>query len=249
MTQLTIYGICLALTIALMAVGTQRKGADFLLPLILIPPVLAAFLTRDPANLFAPNGSRIRPFTKVLTVIIALLLVPLLAGGLYGTYRAARWLIATEVAARTGPVAVQAGPLLTVNTGLWLLSAVVVVLLLVHLRQSWKWILRMNNAGILFGYFIPLVLHGLAFFVLAATRDHLLNGPGAGAFPGFGLAAAAVGCANLEVFTQVRNLLGYKTLLGKVQVRADLTLKLFRVLSLLHAVFFGYFLVRVFFLL
>jgi uncharacterized membrane protein (Fun14 family) len=48
------------------------------------------------------------------------------------------------------------------------------------------------------------------------------------------------------VFTQVRNLLGYQSLLGKVQGWADLTRKLFRVLSLLHGVLFGYFLVRVF---
>jgi hypothetical protein len=247
MTQLTIYGICLALTVALLVVGVRHRGLRFLLPFLVIPPMLASFITRDPANLFAPNGDRTKPFTRVLTVVLALLMVPLLAGILYGTYRATHWLLATEVAIRAEVV--QARPLLVVNTGLWLLSAVVVALLLVHLRQSWKWIIGLQNARILFGYVTPIALHGLGFFVLTATRIYLLHLPGTGAYPGFGVAAAAVVCANLVVFTQVRNLLGYQSLLGKVQGWTDLTRKLFRVLSLLHGVLFGYFLVRVFFFL
>jgi hypothetical protein len=247
MNGLTIYGICLAVTIVLLVVVARRKGIKVLLPLTLVPPLLAAFVTRDRANLFAPNGSRMKPITKVLTVVFALLLVPFLASVLYGICRTGAWLVATEIAVRTGPQAAPAGALLAVNTGLWLLSAALVVLLLVHLGQSWKWIFGMNNGRILFGYATPLVMHGLAFVVLAATRNHLLHVPGAGGFPGFGVAAAAVGCANLVVFTQVRNLLGYKSLLGKAQVPAERTLKLFRGLSLLHAGLLSYFLVRVFF--
>jgi hypothetical protein len=179
----------------------------------------------------------------VVTNLFALLLVSLLGLVPYGVYRTGAWLIATEIAVRTGP---PAATLLTVNTLLWFLSAALVVLLLAHLGQCWQWILRMNNAGILFGYATPLVMHGLAFVVLAATRNHLLHSPGTGAWPGYG-AAAAIGCANLLVFTLVRNLLGYKTLLGKVQVPAERTLKRFRTLSLLHAVLFGYYLIRIFF--
>ncbi len=242
MNELTIYSICLAVTIVLLVGVARCKGLEVLLPLIMLPPLLAGFVTRDRANLFAPNGSKMKPVTSALTVVFALLLVPFLASVPYGVYRAVHWLVATELAVRTGPHASPAAALLTLNAGLWLLSAALVVLLLVHLGQSWKWVLGTQNTRILFGYATPLVLHGLAFVVRAATPK-----PGTGAFPGFGVAAAAVGCANLVVFTQVRNLLGYKSLLGKAQVPAERTLKLFRGLSLLHAGLLSYFLVRVFF--
>ncbi len=247
MNELIIYGICLAAAIGLLVAVARRKGLEVLLPLILIPPMLAAFVTRDRANLFAPNGDTMKPVTRVVTIVFSLLLVPFLASVPYALYRTGAWLIATEIAVRTGPMAPAVGALLTVNTVLWFLSAALVVLLLVHLGQSWQWVLRINNAGILFGYATPLVMHGLAFVVLAATRNPLPHAPGGGALAGHGAAAAAIGCVNLLVFTLVRNLLGYKTLLGKVQVAADLTLKLFRTLSLLHAALLGYFLVRVFF--
>ncbi len=249
MNEMTIYGICLAVTIILLVVVARRKGLEVLLPLLLVPPLLAAFVTRDRADLFAPNGSTMKRITSVLTVVFALLLVPFLASVLYGICRTVAWLIATEVAVRTGPLAPAAGALLTVNTLLWLLSAALVGLLLVHLGQCWQWIMGMQNARILFGYAMPLVMHGLAFVVLAATRNHLLHSGSTTAPVGYGVAAAAVGCANLLVFTLVRNLLGYQSLLAEAEVPAELTLKLFRGLSLLHAGLLGYFLVRVFFLL
>ncbi len=247
MNELIIYGICVALTIALLVVLVRRKGFEVLLPLIMVPPLLATFITRDPTNLFHPNGSNPKPLTRVLSTFFALLIVPLLGSVLYGLYCTSAWLVATEIAVQTGQVAPGTGTLLAVNTGLWLLSAALVVLLLVHLGQSWKWIFGMNSGRILFGYATALVMHGLGFVVLAATRNHLLlHVPGAGEFPGFGVAAAAIGCANLLVFTLVRNLLGYQSLLAKAQVPAERTLKLFRGLSLLHAGLLGYFLVRVF---
>jgi hypothetical protein len=247
MISLTTFGICLGITVTLLMVVVWRKGLRVLLPLIMLPPLLAAFVTRDRANLFAPNGSRMKPITRVITIVFALLLVLLLGLVPYGVYRAGAWLIATEIAVRTGPLASSAATLLTVNTLLWFLSAALVALLLVHLGQCWQWILRMNNAGILLGYATPLVMHRLAFVVLAATRNHLLHSPGTDAWPGYGAATAAIGCTNLLVFTLVRNLLGYKSLLAEAEVPAELTLKRFRTLSLLHAVLFGYYLARLFF--
>ncbi|MBD0254570.1 MAG: hypothetical protein ICV83_02525, partial [Cytophagales bacterium] len=246
MNELIIYGICLAVAIGLLIGVAWRKGLQVLLPLIMLPPLLAGLVTRDGTDLFATNGGGTKSVTRVFTNLFALLLVLLLGLVPYGVYRAGAWLIATEIAWRTGPLAPAAGTLLTFNTLLWLLSAALVMLLLTHLGQCWQWIMGMNNTRILFGYATPLLMHGLAFVVLTATRNHLLHSPGTGTWPGYGAAAAAIGCANLLVFTLVRNLLGYKTLLGQVQVPADLTLKLFRTLSLLHAVLFGYFLVRVF---
>ncbi len=247
MTELIIYAICLAVAIGLLIGVAWRKGLHVLLPLIMLPPLLAGFVMRDRTNLFATNGGGMKSVTRVVTNLFALLLALLLGLLPYGVYRTGAWLIATEIAVRTGSLAPAAGTLLTVNSLLWCLSAALVVLLLAHLGQCWQWIVGMNNTGILFGYATPLVMHGLAFVVLATTRNHLLHSPGAGALPGYGAAVAAIGCANLLVFTLVRNLLGYKTLLGKVQVPAELTLKLFRLLSLFHAVLLGYFLVRVFF--
>ncbi len=246
MTELIIYVICLAVAIGLLIGVVWRKGFQVLLPLIMLPPLLAGFVLRDRTDLFAPNGGGMKSATRVVTNLFALLLVLGLGLVPYGVYRAGAWLVATEIAVRTGPLAPAAATLLTVNTLLWCLSAALVVLLLAHLGQCWQWIVGMNNTGILLGYATPLVMHGLAFVVLAATRNHLLHFPGTGAWPGYGTAAAAIGCANLLVFTLVRNLLGYKTLLGKAQVPAERTLKLFRFLSLLHAVLFGNYLARLF---
>ncbi len=91
--------MCLALTIVLLVVVIRSKGPEALLPLIMVPPMLAAFITRDRVNLFAPHGSSMKPITYLVTVILALLTVPLLGSALYGIYRAVAWLIAMVLTA------------------------------------------------------------------------------------------------------------------------------------------------------
>jgi hypothetical protein len=251
MSELTLYGMFLALTVVLLIVGRQWVGRDFYLPFLLFPMLLAMVLTGEKVNIFSPNGGRVKPFTRTLGIFFAILLVPLLAGVLYGLYRLGRggvyWLTTTEATGRTGPPSPAVAALLGINGGLWGLTALLTALLLVNAARSRRWIGRMTPAVLLIGYVVPLLMDGLAFFLLLVTRRYLLDSPGGAYAPDLPTRVAVVVLVNYLVFAQAHNVLHFGTLLRRNAAGPGLGFQAIRVAGLAHAVLFGYYLTRLFF--
>jgi hypothetical protein len=123
MNELIPYSICLALTLVLLIFGKLLVGRDFYLPFVIFPMLLAMLVMGEKVNIFSPNGGRIKPFTHVLGIFFAILLVPLLAGVLYGLYSlvsgGVHSLTAAEGVERTGPASPTTAALLRINGVLW----------------------------------------------------------------------------------------------------------------------------------
>ncbi|MBD0254569.1 MAG: hypothetical protein ICV83_02520 [Cytophagales bacterium] len=251
MNELTLYGICLVLTVVLLIFGRLLVGRNFELPFLLLPLVLAMLVMGEKVSIFSPNGGRVKPFTNVLGILFAILLVPLLAGVLYGLYALAsggvHWLTAAEGVGRTGPPSATAAALLRINGVLWGLTALLAGLLLVNAARSLRWLVRMTPAMLLVGYVVPLLVDGLAFFLLLVTRRYLLDSPGGAYAPDLPTKVAVVVLVNHLVFVQARNVIHFATLLRPGPTGLGWELRIIRLAGLAHAVLFGYYLARLFF--
>src|SRR3712207_5684384 len=61
MNELTIYGVCLAITVVLLLFGKLLVGRDFYLPFVIFPMLLAMLVMGEKVNMFSPNGGRVKP--------------------------------------------------------------------------------------------------------------------------------------------------------------------------------------------
>jgi hypothetical protein len=243
MISLITFGICLGIAVLLMVVLWLLMGDGFFVPFILLPMTLAAMVT-------GAGTGRPKPLANVLFFAFILLLVLLLAGGVYLAYpflsRAMEALLAVFKAWQALPRAAQTGHLQLVNHLLFLSTASLVTERVVN-AVGCRAQLRTTNKGVLFArYGQPLFMHGLAFVVLFSTRSHLMTQPLAPYAPGYFLIGVLLVYGKYLLTSLLRNLnnglamLYYrKAMWGQVDGLAT-------VLASLHAAGFGYFLVRVF---
>jgi hypothetical protein len=205
LTSLSVPGIWLTLTVALLIVLCIITGGRFLMLYLWFSLGLAGMITGE-RGMFNPNGGpKLKPLTYLLSIVIAVLAVPGLAGLLYGLYWSAG--VGISLLAPTVP-AVQPRAwsphverLLLINNLLRLLAALLLALLGWNIWRNLGQVLRMSGANLLSGYAVPLLRHGLAFVILPATRYYLLHYPDPNAYPGPVATVAAVAYVNLWIYT------------------------------------------------
>ncbi len=250
LTSLSVFGICLTLTVALLIVLCITTGGSFLMFYLWFSLGLAGTITGE-SGMFNPNGGpTLKPLTYVLCMVIALLTVPLLAGLLYGLYWSARAGIslltpaAPAVQPRAWPPHVE--HLLLITNLLRFLAALLLALLGWNMWRNLGRILSMSGANILSGYVVPLLRHGLAFVILPATQYYLLHYSDPNAYPGPVATVAAVAYVNLWIYTQARLLLHGPREISAQYQPSVLENRFFRIMSVPHGLLFGYLLAHVF---
>jgi hypothetical protein len=241
MLSLTTFAICLGITVLLLAVLWIVLEDAFLVPFLLLPPLLAALLTG--AGTGRPN-----PLGNVLFFAFILLQVLLLAGGVYLAYPFLVRTVAGLIAALKGWQGLagvsQTEHLRLVNQLLFLATASLVTERVVNAVGCRSQLGAISKGVLLERYAQPLFMHTLAFVVLFSTRNYLLA-PGHYA-PGYLQIGVLLVYGKYLLTSFFRNLDSCLALLhyGKaVRVRAE---DLGTVLALLHAALFGYFLIGVF---
>jgi hypothetical protein len=243
MLSLTTFGICLGIAVLLLVVLWIVLDDSFLVPFLLLPPLLAAMLTGS-------GTGRPKPLGNVLFFGFILLQVLLLAGGVYLAYPFLGWTLEMLMAACKGlralPRAAQTEHLRLVNQLLFLATASLVTERVVNAVGCRSQLGATNKGVLIERYGQPLFMHALAFVVLFSTRSYLLAPPLGPYAPGYFLIGVLLVYGKYLLTSFFRNLDSCLAILyyGKaVRVQAE---DLGTVLALLHAALFGYFLVCVF---
>lgn len=244
------FGICLAITIILLIVLAVLIGPFFLLLFVTPPLLLAAHITGDRTNFFAPNGGgKPKPLTNLLTVLFCILIVLLLTGGLYTIYphihRAASCLMATGLTIRRSlnPLPVQ--QLILINNMLWVGSCAFMGILLSSLLRFWQQVKQMSKDKLFSGYVWPVVMQTLSLPLLWVTRQYLMHYPANNASLGFGIIAIGLLYGKFLFNSQTQRSNAYKTIKQTDNVAFGKKSDLMRILLVLHAFLFAYFLVRI----
>ncbi len=243
MLSLATFGICLGITLLLLAVLWVLLEDSFLAPFLLLPSLLAARVT-------GTGPARPGPLGSVLFFAFILLLVLLLAGGVGLVFpflsRAVGALTAAFVTWQALPRSPETGHLLLVNYVLFVATAFLVTERVVNAVGCRSQLVTTNKGVLLERYAQPLVMHTLAFVVLFSTRMYLLAEPLAPYAPGYLVIGVLLVYGKYLLTSFFRNLDSCLAVLhyGKaVRVQAE---DVGAVLALLLAALFGYFLAGVF---
>jgi hypothetical protein len=250
MFSLAIFGICLAITIVVLILVAAFIGSWFILLFVTPPLLLAACITGERANFFAPNGGgKPKLLTNLLTLLFCILIVLLLACGVYSIYtpihRAASFLMTVGQTIRLSLNPLTTNHLLSINSVLWLGSCSFLGIVLINLFRFWKQAKRMSKDKIFAAFVRPLFMHILSLPFLFSARQYLAHYPASNSSLSIGMIAVGLFYGKFLFESQTHQSNAYKSVIQTDKVSFGQKSVLLRSLVLLHAFIFAYFLARI----
>jgi hypothetical protein len=250
MFSLATFGICLAITIVVLILMAALIGSVFILLFVTPPLLLAACITGDRTNFFAPNGGgKPKPLTNLLTLFFCILLVLLLAAGVYTIYspiqRAVSFLMTTGQTIRLILNPLPTNHLIFINSLLWLGSCTFMGIVLINLFRFWNQAKQMSKDKIFAGFVWPLFMHTLSLPFLFIARQYLTHYSANKSSLSIGIIAVGLIYGKFLFDSQTLQSNAYKSVIQTDKVFFGQKSDLLRSLMLLHAFLFAYFLARI----
>ncbi len=200
MSALAVFGICVAIVVAILVFALMLLGSGFFMIIAILPVVIAEAITGQRGS-FSPTGTtRKAPFFEPVMVFFIVVQVLVLAGILFGFYclvfgwPATAAVPATE--AMLSPLSnLEIYRLQIVNIVLWGFAGFFILMMTFNMIRYRNMIRTMPPLAIFQHYLLPLVMYPLAFVFLAASRNFLTSYT-----PGdVGMGGAARACAVIYI--------------------------------------------------
>lgn len=247
MTQLVAFFICLLITIILIVMVVLFFGPPILFLFMAFPVVISEAITGERGT-FSPNGSGKKSLLfNLLAISFTFIQVLLIAGILFGIH----WLIggltpaATEIiTAPTGLSTSEIYRLQLVNSILWVLAGIFVVMLVINLFRPH--IKQMSMPVIFFGYILPLLTYPLAFIFLKSSRSYLTSYPDGDHYLNMYLKVFAVIYAFYLVATELHQIYVYVGVFRKHHVQLGVQYWLSVTMGLVYKILFLYLIFSIF---
>jgi hypothetical protein len=217
MSALAIFGICVAIIIALLMVAVAILGSGSVILIAILPVVITEAIT-GVRGTFSPNGSGSSksPVFQGLVIFFLVLQVLVVAGFLFGLYCLIfGWPASASVVAEPAATlsVLQIYRLQLINTVLWLMSGFFIVMIcfnLIRYREHWQ---KTKKITFFSGYILPIAGYLLSFIFLGASRNYLEQYPQGSSHLNLFVKALTVVYVGYLIFTTGQVVYLYRTIL------------------------------------